>query len=262
MLKADVNGDLYSRADHRNRLQKELGLEDDDVIDATCGKISAVLSEIGLPVLDGFLPNGDVPAELETTVHVYIEGAPEVIESLWVDRDPSKVSVPVELDDSRAFWVAAPPRSDFRPDPDNSWVPGIPLEIDFREREQRGNALQIAGERFVLAFERARLRESGRKDLVEQLGWVTQTHGYDLGYHIRSFDEKGRDRLIAVKTTNFGPRFPFTLSRTELACGKANTDNYFIYRVFGFSRGAKLFIVEGGITNESDLLPVSFRVSM
>ena len=94
MLKADVNGDLFSRADHRNRLQKELGLEDDDVIDATCGKISAVLSEIGLPVLDGFLPNGDVPAELETTVHVYIEGAPEVIESLWVDRDPSKVSVP------------------------------------------------------------------------------------------------------------------------------------------------------------------------
>ena len=117
----------------------------------------------------------------------------------------------------------------------------------------------MAGERFVLAFERARLRESGRKDLIEKMEWTSQNRGIDVGYAIRSFDEQGKERYIAVKTTNFGPRFPFALSAEEIDFSRANPDSFAMYRVFNFSRGAKLFMLEGNVEDTCRLEPITYR---
>lgn len=258
MLDAEIQGALYSKADHRNRLLKELGVADVDALDRSHRHISAVLAEMGLPFVDSFPPEGGYAAELEKAVRAFIEGNPEFVDSLWVEELPPPASIPVELDDSRAHWVPAPDISGFKPSARPSWHPEGVNEIDFRIREARNRSLAMAGERFVLAFERARLRETGQKELQERIRWQSQTYGESFGYDILSVDPDGGDRYICVKTTNYGSRFPFTLSLHELERARENPDRFHIYRVFRFAHGAKLFMVSAREIPDR-LQPVAFR---
>ncbi len=259
MLDAELQGELYSKADHRNRILKELGETDADRVDLEHRHISAVLAETGLPFTDSFPPESGFGDELEKAVQVFIEGNPELIEALWIDGIPPASSIPVELDDSRAHWVAAPERTSFRPSSRPAWHPTGVNEIDYRVREANNRNLGVAGERFVLAFERARLREAGMKDSVDKVSWQSQTFGDSFGYDIRSLEEDGSERFICVKTTNYGARFPFVLTHREIERARQHPSRFHVYRVFRFSRGAKLFLLPGERLIQETLEPVAFR---
>lgn len=259
MLDAELQGELYSKADHRNRILKELGETDTEAVDRAHRHISAVLAETGLPFADGFPPEAGFDDALEKAVHVFIEANPELVEALWIDEVPPPAAIPVELDDAKAYWTARPERCGFRPSGRPAWHPAGVTEVDYRVREARNRNLSTAGERFVLAFERARLRESGMKDSVDRIKWQSQTFGDSFGYDILSLDQDGADRFICVKTTNFGHRFPFTLSDRELERARENPDRFHVYRVFRFSRGAKLFILPGREILEDALEAALFR---
>jgi len=259
MLDAELQGELYSKADHRNRIMKELGATDSEAVDMAHRHISGVLAETGLPFADGFPPETGFDAALEKAVQVFIEGNPELIEALWIDAVPSASTIPVELDDAKAHWAPTPAPAGFRPSGKAAWHPPGVNEIDYRVRESRNRNLAIAGERFVLAFERARLREAGRKDSLDQVAWQSQTFGDSFGYDIRSVEEDGSERFICVKTTNYGNRFPFDLTYREIQRARENIANFHVYRVFRFSRDAKLFIVPGERLVRETLEPVVFR---
>lgn len=259
MLDAELQGELYSKADHRNRILKELGDNDADAVDRAHRHISAVLAETGLPFADSFPPEGGFDDALEKAVHVFIEANPELVEALWIDQVPAASSIPVELDDAKAYWAPVPERGVFRPSGRPAWHPAGVNEIDYRVRESRNRNLSIVGERFVLAFERARLREAGLKDSIDQVAWQSQTFGDSFGYDIRSVEADGSERLICVKTTNYGPRFPFVLSNRELERARENLSKYFIYRIFRFSRGAKLFMLPASELAAEALEPVVYR---
>ena len=259
MLDAELQGELYSKADHRNRILKELGETDAGEIDRMHRHIGAVLAETGLPFADGFPPQGGFDDALEKAVHVFIEANPELIEALWIDAVPPAASIPVELDDAKAHWVATPERSKFRSSNRPAWHPVGVNEIDYRVREARNRNLAVAGERFVLAFERARLRESGMKDSIEHVAWQSQTFGDSFGYDIRSVEGDGSERVICVKTTNYGNRFPFVLSHRELERARENPSHFYVYRVFRFSRGALLFILPAVELLPESLEPVVYR---
>jgi len=262
MLAAELRGEMYSKADHRNRLAKELGVEDADIIDVAFQQVSAVMLALGLPVVDGFRPLGGYPTALATAVHEHLETNPDLVEALWIGGDAHKVTVPVELDDSRMVLNPTPLAGEHDEGPSVAWAPRVALDVDFRAREARDEALATAGQRFVLAYERARLRETGMKDRVAKLEWVAQDRGDALGYHVRSFDEQGQPRYIIVKCTNFGARLPFTLSAAELAVGLEFGAQTCLYRVFAFSRGARLFVLNGPFEGRLTLVPLEFKASL
>ncbi|HEX6928204.1 MAG TPA: DUF3883 domain-containing protein [Gammaproteobacteria bacterium] len=259
MLDAELQGELYSKADHRNRILKELGEADADRIDREHRHISAVLAETGLPFADGFPPEGGYSDALETAVQVFIEANPDVVEALWIDAVSPAAGIPVELDDARTHWVSAPEPSAFRPSGGPAWHPTGVNEIDYRVRESRNRNLEIAGERFVLAFERARLRDAGMKDSIEKVSWQSQTFGESFGYDIRSLEDDGSERFICVKTTNYGARFPFVLTHREMERARQHPARFHVYRVFHFSRNAKLFLLSGNALLQETLEPVAFR---
>lgn len=261
MLHAEITGKLYSKADHRNRLSKELRRDGDEVESYYCG-ISAILGAIGLPFIDVFKPEARDDAQLETAIQELLSTQPDKVESLWIADEPARTSIPVELDDSKAFWVAAPTTGSGGGYASVTWSPASQVEVDFRKREARNYNLATAGERFVLAFERARLREAGRKELIERIEWISQHAGADMGYDIKSFNDDGSERIIAVKTTNYNQRFPFAISAEELAFSQSNSKNFHIYRVFNFSKGARLFILSGNLEKSGTLKPVVYRVVM
>jgi hypothetical protein len=126
-------------------------------------------------------------------------------------------------------------------------------------RESRNRNLAMSGERFVLAFERARMREAGRKGEIDRIVWQSQTFGDSFGYDILSVDDDGNERHICVKTTNYGSRFPFVLGYREVERARANPAHFYVYRVFNFSRGARLFILTGDKLLNGKLEPVVFR---
>ncbi|HET9679759.1 MAG TPA: DUF3883 domain-containing protein [Gammaproteobacteria bacterium] len=260
MLQAETIGKLYSKADHRNRLSKELNRPAETIDDYYRG-ISAILGALGMPFIDTYKPAALDDAQLEAATRTFIEENPDRIESLWVE-DAAQVSIPVELDDSKAFWVAAPSPAGLQGLANLNWSPVIDTEVDFRKREARNYNLAMAGERFVLAYERARLREAGGKDMLDNIEWTSQNHGTDPGYDVKSFNEKGEDRFISVKTTNFGPRFPFALSVDEIAFSRQYPGQFALYRVFNFAKGAKLFMLEGKLEDRLSLNPVVYRATL
>lgn len=259
MLDAELQGELYSKADHRNRIAAEAGMQDENVIDRLQQDVSAVLAEAGMPFVDAFPPITAPSASIESAVHVFIEENPELVEALWLDPEEASSKVPVELDDPKVRWKKTPPPTGFKPRKLEAWQPAGVMDLDFRLREHRSTQLAAAGERFVLAFERARLRELGLKEKSAEVMWQSQTFGESFGYDIRSFNEDGSDRYICVKTTNFGPYFPYTLLAREMEKAKADASNFYLYRVFQFTRGANLFIMSAEEMLQRYNEPVAFR---
>jgi hypothetical protein len=261
MLRAELRGEMFSKADHRHRLAAELGLNDPDLVDLAFQQVSSVLLEMGMPVVDGFRPLNGWPVALANSVQAHLEAKPELVDDLWISSDASKVTVPVELDDSRMVLMPTPlpGEHDGAAGRAERWAPSVALDVDFRAREARDEALVVAGQRFVLAYERARLRETGYKNLVGKIEWVAQDRGDALGFHVRSFDEQGEPRSIIVKSTNFGARLPFALTHAELVLGQELGSKVCIYRVFAFSRNPRLFVLPGPFDRILSLVPLEHR---
>src|ERR1700736_4510585 len=76
-------------------------------------------------------------------------------------------------------------------DPDKMLTPAVRRlvgKFDPAERDARNRDLGKAGEKFVVEFERDRLRRAGRNDLAEDVGWVADLDGDGYGYDVRSFE--------------------------------------------------------------------------
>ena len=178
-----------------------------------------------------------------------------------VVEEPVAKSV-IILDLTHAF-VPAPIR-DANAQPRKDRVPSKPqvrLGVNYLERESKNASLGKAGEEFVLEVEYARLWKLGQKHLAERIEHISQTQGDGLGYDVLSFEETGKERLIEVKTTRFGPMTPFFASRNEVK-KSAELDNYQLYRVFKFGDNTKLFVLPGALEQNCQLEPIQYRASL
>ena len=86
--------------------------------------------------------------------------------------------------------------------------------------------------------------------------------GDGLGYDVLSFDADGRERLIEVKTTTYGPATPFLVTRNEVAKSKELEAHYQLYRVFDFRRAPRMFTKAGQIEQAFSLDPVQFSARL
>src|SRR5437764_9841311 len=80
-------------------------------------------------------------------------------------------------------------------------------------------------------------------------------------YEILSFDQKGRERFLEVKTTVGSQTAPFYLTRNELSFSKERPTEFRICRLYDFSKIPRVFEIAPPLDKFIHLEPLSFEAS-
>jgi hypothetical protein len=258
MLGKELRGETYSKTDHRNQLLQHLQDRSAGSVERKHQNISAILLEAGFPFIDGYKPLRNYQHALAVVILRRVRAAHGLLATVedLVDEVPASARQ-TKARVEEVFTSAPDPLVRDRSARRVSVAGGMST-FDFPERDARNRELGRRGEELILELERQRLSEAGHDDLARAIEWVAETRGPEAGYDIRSFTNSGTELLIEVKTTNFGPRFPFVISRNEVAFSEQNDYSYRLYRLFRFSRAPRCFVRSGAVSQWCLLGPRSF----
>ncbi|MBI3044898.1 MAG: DUF3883 domain-containing protein [Betaproteobacteria bacterium] len=260
MLTMQLTGQQYSKTDHRRRLQRLLSRRSEGAIERKHQNISAILIELDCPWIPGYKPLGNYQALLFDVVENRLKAS-----SIFDEAALAAVQMPAAVPKINDFanLVVEPPRvshSAREPTlPSSAWPSRSVARRDYLEREARNSSLGLAGERFVVQYERWRLHSLGEPKLAKKIEHVSVTRGDGLGFDVLSFDVNGRETLIEVKTTSFGRETPFFITRNEVALSQSEADSFHIYRLFDFRREPRLFSLRGPVEKHCNLDPVTYQ---
>lgn len=259
MLRLELTEKNYNKSEHRRTLITQLDNRTAGSVELKHQNISAVLTEMGIPCIDGYKPRYNYQRSLlPTVVSNYLLNNPEFQSLLHRDSEVSPAIPTVE--DLLATMESPPAR-------DEQEVLGVreisaianPVGVNYLKREAENQILGDAGEQFVINFERARLIHAGREALAERIEQVSVTVGPSAGFDVRSFDVGGTDRFIEVKTTKYGKNTPFFVTPNELRFSKENSQQYFLYRIFRFRSAPRLFSLSGYLEDQCVLKPSEYK---
>ena len=260
MLLLEITGQPFNKAERRRELQRILHDRSEGAVERKHQNISAVLIQVGYPYVDGYKPLGNYQALLLDVVLERISTLPQLAAEVASTVD-ARVDVPT-VDDILAVLVPAPPRPEHRYAAERERLaPPTGRKVNFLAREAANTLLGRAGEQFVLNFERAKLIASGKESLAASVQHVASTND-TAGFDILSFEADGQDRLIEVKTTQFGVFTPFYVSRNELGVSTARECSYHLYRVFGFRKRPQMFIKAGRLDQSFLLDPTVYEATL
>lgn len=255
MLSDHFAGRRVNKSAIVRQLQSQIPARNARSIESKFQNISAVLGELGLDWIEGYKPLPHYQGALRdavlsaTTLSGSLRETMEIYESSSLVAPSQRrqatedVTVPV---------VAAGGSSRHRTTVAVTGSAASALR-DFRARR-----LGTAGEMWVVDLERESLHRAGRSDLARRVQWVAHDVGDGLGYDIASFRPDGRDRLVEVKTTNLGPRTPFYITRWEIEVSRDRADAYSLYRVHGFARDPRIYVLDGSVEERARLEPKVF----
>ena len=259
MLAKQSTGIQYSKTEHRRKLRAKLDNRSDGSIEFKHQNISAVLIHAGHPYVRGYKPAWNYQALLENVVLSVLEEKQQqlsLIEAALIDQQ----RIQGEVIEIAAVFEKPPeriPRSNINEPRFRS-----PRRINYAEREARKRELGEAGEAFIVKFEKVRLSELDRHDLVDDIEWTSKEKGDGTGYDIRSFNGNTDEEIfIEVKTTNSGKYQPFLISDNELQFSKEYPDHYSLYRVFQFGVSPLVFELKGPVEQHVDLAAKLFSAS-
>lgn len=260
MLEAERRGESYNKSEHRRALSRLLSRRTDAAIERKHQNTSAVLIEMGIPPIDGYKPLGNYQHLLYDVVRERVLQSGGLLAVV-----AAEVAKPAELpdvDDILRTLVEAPkPLAGLK-----RTYPRAAREVsrhrpgvNYLALEAANADLGAAGEAFVVRFEQARLAAAGQERLAASVERVSVTRGAGAGFDVLSYERTGRERLIEVKTTAYGPYVPFFVTRNELFTSREHADQYHLYRVHGFRRAPRLFKKQGELDHAFDLDPVQFE---
>jgi Domain of unknown function (DUF3883) len=257
MLKQELTGQNFNKTAHRNALLPKLNNRTRAAVEFKHQNISAVLTDLNAPSIVGYKPAQNYQRLLFDVI------SKRWNQDLQIDELAiASLELPaVELTTPNfANIFAAAPKLRMVADPSPTLYirRTTGLKRDYLKLEANNRSLGLAGEAFIVAFERYRLIQLGAFKLAEKVEHVSITKGDGLGYDILSFDLKGKERLIEVKTTSLGQETPFYISDSELSLSKAEPDLFKICRLYEFRKKPKLFELAGAVTNHCLLDPVNF----
>jgi hypothetical protein len=258
MLHDELAGLPINKAEHNERLRRLLRNRSKGSVEFKHANISAVLTLHGYPYIDGYKPRFNFQALLEQAVLEYLDVHRDFFEALIA----GPVLNPAGSPRAEAFEVnrvvETPPEA--MRIPQTVWSPAARLSrFDFVARDAANRDLGRRGEEFVLEFERKRLHDGGRRDLVSRIEWTAQVRGDGAGYDLQSFNADGTERLIEVKTTGLGKYFPFNVTVNEVRCSQARPHEFHLYRVFNFGPDAHLYMLPGELSRSCHLDPTQYR---
>lgn len=208
MLRAELLGLPYSKSEHRRELARLLRGRSEQSVEFKHANISAVLIELGFPYIPGYKPRSNYQALLQEVVTQRLTSDPGLIQLVALD---AATVVPAPNVSHILSALSDPPRGlrhDFVKRALRS-----PLGVNYLEVESRNLSLGMAGEEFVLMYERARLELAGHSRLAAKIEHVAKERGDSEGFDILSFEIGGAERFIEVKTTKYGKEAPFFVSR-------------------------------------------------
>ena len=145
--------------------------------------ISAVLNELGLPWLPGYVPHSNYQKALLDAIERYLTQHPAHSRAC-----PAPPKATTRLP---SVFVDPPIRTADEPIPDR--LRYLVRKFDPVERDLRNRSPGKAGESFVVDLERRQLTEADHPDLARKVRWVSDEDGDGAGYDILSF-ASGRSR--------------------------------------------------------------------
>lgn len=239
MLRLELSGIIYNKSAHRRSLVARIGRTEGSV-ERKHQNISAVLGELALPIISGYKPLPNFQKSIIDAIDRYLSFNPKRLEP----TQPAATT----LNEPPALFVEPPPtlHSISRK---NEELVRLLRKFDPAERDLRNRSLGKCGEEMIFAFERRRLVDQGREDLARR------------GYDIRSFDQRGSERFIEVKTTNGAQTTPFYVTRNELSFSKERPAEFRICRLYDFSKKPRMFELAPPIEKLVRLEPLSFTAS-
>ena len=253
MLQAEQARQPYNKTAHRKALMAEVHRSDGS-IEFKHQNISAVLTQLGLPRINGYKPAWNFQGAIADAIWRFLKNQPDPV--------PFAVDPSTGLSDPPLLFVEPPPM----PPPMNATAKRayerLARKFDPALRDQMNQALGFAGEQHIFEFEQRKLFDAGRRDLAKKVRWVSQADGDGLGYDIRSYEEDGSERWIEVKTTRGGNATPFYLTRNENEVAKERPDIFRLYRLYDFSKTPRLFALEPPLEQLLTLEPLTFRASL
>lgn len=256
MLAAELAGTPYSKTAHRRALKPLLVDRSEQSIEFKHANISAVLLDAGFPYIRGYKPRSNYQALLAEVVAERLHRRPELFELAAADAD-RPMTVP-EVDDILAVLTERSAPQPGEPRPTESMPATIRLTTNYVEREARNRSLGLAGELFVIEYERARLIRAGQETLAAKIEHTSKVRGDYEGYDILSFEESGAERLIEVKTTKYGSETPFFVTKNEVLKSERCSHSYHVYRLFAFRDNPRLYTLRGAIQATCRLTAVTF----
>jgi hypothetical protein len=252
MLTAELAGQAYTKSRHGAALMAKIGRTHRSV-EFKHQNISAVLDELGMPWISGYIPKRNYQNAIFGAIDRYLSQHPEILEFVPPPRPVATILRP-------ELFVPPPAMTPAEMGPEG--LRRLVHKFDPIERDQRNRSLGRAGEEFVLDVERQQLKEMNRPDLASKVRWVAADEGDGAGYDIHSFDpQNGSARLIEVKTTNGSARTPFFLSRNERNRSTERPAEWCIYRVHLFATVPKIFVLAPPLEDSVRLTTEIWRAS-
>jgi len=250
MLKDDAAGIPFNKREHNRALQNKISRSQGS-IEFKHQNISAVLQELGLPRIKGYLPAANYQRAIIAAIDRFLTRTPTALH-------------PEEAVDGfaerPALFVQTPPTlSPARTRPKE--IERLVQKFDPAVRDFRNRKLGHEGEEMVFHHERQRLLKHDRSDLARKMRWVSQEDGDGAGYDILSFDDKGRERLLEVKTTVGSEVTPFYITRNELSLSSERPDAFRLCRVYEFSTQPRMFELLPPLDKLVHLAPFSYVAS-
>ncbi|MCC8982264.1 DUF3883 domain-containing protein [Bradyrhizobium acaciae] len=250
MLQGEAIGKSYSKAEHSRLLRRHIDRSEGS-IEFKHQNISAVLLKLGLPRIAGYMPAANYQKAIIPAIDRYLSSHPmalypeKTVEG-FAERQGLFVGTPPPL------LAANPSRADIQ----RLIRKFNPVERDFRNRK-----LGRDGEELVFQYEHQRLTELDRPDLAKKVRWISEELGDGAGYDILSFDERGKERFLEVKTTVGADVTPFYITRNELSLAEERPDAFRLCRVFDFSASPRMFELIPPLRSFVHLSPLSYEAS-
>jgi hypothetical protein len=259
MLAAELAGVRYNKAEHRRALLPKLSGRSEQSVEFKHANISAALIDLGFPYIAGYKPRANYQSLLADVLRSRLFANLNLLDIAGSDAD--RPTVTPEVDDILSILTAAPSLEERVASTGRTTdVPGRQA-TNYIEREARNRSLGAAGEELVLAFERARLIRAGCESLAEKIEHTSVVKGDYEGYDILSFGEDGSERLVEVKTTKYGQRTPFFVTRNELTTSQKYSTRYHVYRRYTFSKEPSLYLLPGSIETTCHLWATTFSAA-
>lgn len=259
MLDYELRGQTYRKTDFRNQLLERLPKRSKGSVEYKHQNISAILIDLGYPYIPGYKPAFNYQKVLREVVEVHLAHRHGLLVQ-QVEASLEKPALYKPADQWGRVQEPPPVPYDTRSENTESKREFTPRKYNYSEREASNRELGLAGEKFVLEFERFRLKKAGREDLVSEIEWTSQEQGDGAGFDIRSFRPESEGELfIEVKTTNGGKYQPFLISENEVQFSKTKAKDFALYRVFEFRRMPRLYVLEGNLGEQVNLRPQLYK---
>ncbi len=255
MLQKERRGEPYVKAAIVRGVGQLLPARSNGAVERKFQNVSAILDEAGLPWIDGYKPLSNYQDELARAVMEAVGAQRRLAEGLEIYGSTALPAPQARRLATSDVLVTAPGLTGRGAPPSVVGLTGgaLPALRDFQTKP-----LGDAGEEWVLGLEQEQLARAGRSDLADRVVWAARDTGDGLGYDVASFFPDGRERFIEVKTTNYGVRTPFYITKGEVSFSERRSDSFSLYRVHGFARDPRLYVLDGSVRERARLDPQVF----